>query len=168
VLVIGTVVMSLGMAPVFTIGNEMIITAAPPERAGAASALSATSSELSRALGIALFGSIGTVVYRAGLSASMSDAVPSDTAREALATLGGAVAIAHSVPGLAGDSLLHAAQPRSWADATCHVPRSGRGRGRRHHLGAHPATSSAGKRPERGEGDVQSAHACRSPRRAHC
>jgi DHA2 family multidrug resistance protein-like MFS transporter len=38
VLVIGTVVMSLGMAPVFTIGNEMIITAAPPERAGAASA----------------------------------------------------------------------------------------------------------------------------------
>ena len=61
VLVASTVVMSLGLAPVFTIGNEMIITAAPPERAGAASAISETSSELSGALGIALLGSVGMV-----------------------------------------------------------------------------------------------------------
>jgi hypothetical protein len=45
-LVCGTVIMSLGMAPVFTLGNEMIITAAPAERAGAAFAISETSSEL--------------------------------------------------------------------------------------------------------------------------
>ena len=50
-LIAGTVVMSLGMAPVFTIGNEMIITAAPPERAGAASALSETSVRVQRRAG---------------------------------------------------------------------------------------------------------------------
>ncbi|WP_285084670.1 MFS transporter, partial [Escherichia coli] len=54
-LVPATIVMGLGLAPVFTIGNEIIITSAPSERAGAASALSETVSEFSGALGIALF-----------------------------------------------------------------------------------------------------------------
>ena len=75
-LIVGTVAMSLGMAPVFTIGNEMIITAAPPERAGAASALSETASEFSGAAGIALFGSAGTFVYRHGLASAMPAGVP--------------------------------------------------------------------------------------------
>src|SRR5688572_28041453 len=48
-LIAAMIVMSLGLAPVFTIGNEMIITSAPPERAGAASALSETGAELSGA-----------------------------------------------------------------------------------------------------------------------
>ncbi|MFO1288677.1 MAG: hypothetical protein U1F49_20525 [Rubrivivax sp.] len=41
-MIAGAVVMSLGMAPVIAIGNEMMITAAPPERAGAASAMAET------------------------------------------------------------------------------------------------------------------------------
>jgi DHA2 family multidrug resistance protein-like MFS transporter len=106
-LVAGTVVMSLGLAPVFTIGNEMIITAAPPERAGAASALSETASEFSGALGIAVFGSIGTAVYRAGLSDTMPAGMPADSAAQALATLGGAMAAAQAT---AGDALASAAQ----------------------------------------------------------
>ncbi|MFN0299440.1 MAG: MFS transporter [Burkholderiales bacterium] len=91
VLIAATVVMSLGMAPVFTLGNEMIITAAPPERAGLASAISETSSEFSGALGIALFGSVGAVLYRSGLQSAMPTGVPPDVAGQALATLGGAV-----------------------------------------------------------------------------
>ena len=106
----GLVVMSLGLAPVFTIGNEMIITAAPPERAGAASALSETASEFSGALGIAVFGSIGTAVYRAGLSSTMPAGVPPDAANAALSTLGAAVAAAQGVPGAAGDLLLASAR----------------------------------------------------------
>lgn len=109
-LVAGTVLMSLGMAPVFTVGNEIIITTAPPERAGAASALSETASEFSGALGIALFGSAGTVVYRAALDAAMPAGVPADAARAALATLGGAVATAGELPGGVGDELLAAAR----------------------------------------------------------
>jgi MFS transporter, DHA2 family, multidrug resistance protein len=109
-LVAGTVVMSLGMAPVFTIGNEMIITAAPPERAGAASALSETASEFSGALGIAVFGSIGTAVYRAMLSGSVPPGISADHAAEALATLGGAMSAAHATAGPSGEALARTAQ----------------------------------------------------------
>ena len=97
--VVGTVVMSLGMAPVFTLGNEMIIMAAPPERAGAASAVSETSSEFSGALGIALFGSLGAAIYRMGLGSGLADAVPPGARADALATLGGAVSVAQGLPG---------------------------------------------------------------------
>jgi MFS transporter, DHA2 family, multidrug resistance protein len=46
------------------------MSAAPPERAGAASGISETSSELGGALGIALFGSLATAVYGAALDPS--------------------------------------------------------------------------------------------------
>jgi DHA2 family multidrug resistance protein-like MFS transporter len=109
-LIAGTVVMSLGMAPVFTIGNEIILTTAPPERAGSASALSETSSEFSGAVGIALFGSAGTVVYRHGLAEAMPAGVPESAASAAMATIGGAVAAAGSLPAAVGDALLAAAR----------------------------------------------------------
>ncbi|WP_140631393.1 MFS transporter [Methylibium rhizosphaerae] len=109
-LVAGTVIMSLGMAPVFTIGNEMIITAAPPERAGAASAVSETSSEFSGALGIALFGSAGTALYRGTLATTMPAGVPPGASEAALATLGGAVSASESMTGPVGDALLGASR----------------------------------------------------------
>jgi DHA2 family multidrug resistance protein-like MFS transporter len=65
--VAGMVLQSIGLAPVFTLTNDLIMTAAPPERAGAASGISETSSELGGALGIALFGSLATAVYGAAL-----------------------------------------------------------------------------------------------------
>ena len=105
VLVISTVIMSAGMAPVFTVGNEMIITAAPPERAGSASAISETSSELSGALGIAVFGSLGTVLYRSTLADALPASIPPATAAEAMATLGGAMAAANTLPEHLGDVL---------------------------------------------------------------
>jgi DHA2 family multidrug resistance protein-like MFS transporter len=105
VLVTSTVIMSAGLAPVFTIGNEMIITAAPPERAGAASAISETSSEFSGALGIAVFGSLGTVLYRHTLGNALPEAVPAATAADAMATLGGAVAAAATLPVHLGELL---------------------------------------------------------------
>ena len=93
------------MAPVFTIGNEMIITAAPPERAGAASALSETSAEFSGALGIAVFGSLGTALYRDGLGEAMPAGVSPGLADQALATLGGAVSAASALPEPLGEAL---------------------------------------------------------------
>ncbi len=105
VVVASTVLMSLGMAPVFTVGNEMIITSAPPERAGAASALSETASEFSAALGVAVFGSIGTLLYRLALAETMPAATPAGPAAAALATLGNAVAAADAMAGPAGDAL---------------------------------------------------------------
>jgi DHA2 family multidrug resistance protein-like MFS transporter len=110
VMIAGMGVMSLGFAPVFTIGNEIIITAAPPERAGAASALSETSAEFSGALGIAVFGSLGMALYRSRLAEAWPaglDAAANDTA---FATLGGALAAAQAAGGTAGAALLQAAR----------------------------------------------------------
>lgn len=116
VLVVATVVMSLGMAPVFTVGNEMIISSAPPERAGSASAISETCAEFSGALGIAVFGSVGTALYRAGLSSTLPSGLAPDAAQAARATLGGAVGVAQGLPDAMGEALLQGARA-SFVDA---------------------------------------------------
>ena len=64
------------------------------ERAGAASAISETSAELGGALGIAIFGSIGTAVYRLAMWESAAGNVPPGDMEAARSTLGGAVAVA--------------------------------------------------------------------------
>jgi MFS transporter, DHA2 family, multidrug resistance protein len=67
-LVTGMVLQSIGLAPVFTLTNDLIMASAPPERAGAASGLSETASELGGALGIALLGSLATAIFGAALA----------------------------------------------------------------------------------------------------
>jgi DHA2 family multidrug resistance protein-like MFS transporter len=104
-LIAGTIVMSLALGPVFTLGNEMIITSAPPERAGAASALSETSAEFSGAVGVAIFGSLGTVIYRDGLGEALPAGLSRDVADQAMATLGGAVSAASALTEALGQAL---------------------------------------------------------------
>ncbi|WP_394849083.1 MFS transporter [Pendulispora brunnea] len=91
-MVLGTVTFSLGLAPVFTLGTDLVVGAAPPERAGAAAALSETSAELGGALGIAVFGSIGTAIYRGIMAHAPLDGVSDEARRAAQDTLGGATA----------------------------------------------------------------------------
>ncbi|MDI6103325.1 MFS transporter [Actinoplanes sp. NEAU-A12] len=103
----GSAVMSVGVGMVSTLGTDLVVTTAPPERAGAASALSETGNELGGALGIAVLGSIGAAVYRSqmdGLPAT--DGVPAQVADAAGETLPGAVAVLGSLPGEAGAALL--------------------------------------------------------------
>ncbi len=69
-------VMFLGISMVMTLCTDLIVASAPPERAGAASAISEAGSEMGGALGIALLGSLALVVYRAAIG----DAVPPDIA----------------------------------------------------------------------------------------
>src|SRR5262249_34088648 len=92
--IIGSTVYSLGMSPVFTLGIDAIIAAAPARRAGAASGISETSSELGGALGIAALGSIGTAIYRGPFSDAALAGVPAEARHAALDALGGAVAAA--------------------------------------------------------------------------
>ena len=108
-LVTGSVVMSLGLGPVFTLGTDLIISAAPPERAGAASGISETSAEFGGALGIAVLGSIGTAVYRSELADVVPTALPPRAAEAARDTLGGALTVAKQLPGPEGGALVDAA-----------------------------------------------------------
>ena len=124
VLVTGFVVYSLGLAPVFTLATDMIIGSAPPERAGAASAISETGSELGgalgiriealnangRPLGIAILGSIGTAVYRSGMAEAVLAGVSPEAAEAARGTLGGALAVAGRMPDHLGAELINTAR----------------------------------------------------------
>jgi DHA2 family multidrug resistance protein-like MFS transporter len=94
---VGSIVFSLGLAPVPTLGTGMIVGSVPPERAGAASGIAETGSELGGALGIALLGSLGTAIYRSRLGTQLP--VGADT-------LAGAVALAAKLPPARAAALL--------------------------------------------------------------
>jgi MFS transporter, DHA2 family, multidrug resistance protein len=108
--VAGSVTYALGLAPVFTLTTDTIVGSAPPERAGAASALSETGSELGGALGIAVLGSIGTAVYRGHMVHGVPAGVSTVTGEAARATLGGAIAVAQQLPAAVGAELTSAAR----------------------------------------------------------
>ncbi|MGW7447506.1 MFS transporter [Kitasatospora sp. NPDC054795] len=104
-LVSGMTVVSTGIGAVSAVVTEVILSAAPPERAGAASATTETSAEFGGALGIALLGSIGTAVYRSELAANAPDALTPGQLEAARSTLGGAVETAATLPSGTAESL---------------------------------------------------------------
>ena len=110
VIVTGSIIYSLGVSPVVILATDIIVGSAPVERAGAASAISETSSELGGALGIAILGSIGTAVYRSRMTDAMPNGVPADAVDVVRGTLGGATAVAEQLPGQLGAALLGTAR----------------------------------------------------------
>jgi len=105
-----TTLFAFGLSPVFTLTTDLIIGSAPPERAGAASAISETSAEFGGALGIALFGSIGVAVYRAMVDDALPPGVSTEVAESAKGTLAGAISAARELPDRAGAVLVTTAQ----------------------------------------------------------
>lgn len=65
-IVAGSIVFALGLAPVYGLSTDLIVSTAHPSQAGTAGAVGETGAELGGALGIALLGSLGVAVYRAG------------------------------------------------------------------------------------------------------
>ncbi|MFJ9907276.1 MFS transporter [Streptomyces sp. NPDC101152] len=86
-------VLASGIVMVVSLITDLALGSAPAERAGSAASLMETAAEFGGALGMAILGSIGTAVYRHEIPASAPDA--------AHETLGGALAVADRVPGLA-------------------------------------------------------------------
>jgi DHA2 family multidrug resistance protein-like MFS transporter len=109
-IVVASIVISLGLAPVITLATELIVGSAPPEQAGAATGISETGGELGGALGIAILGSIGTAVYRTEVANSLPADIPAAVADAARDTLGGALAIAQTLPDALGAAVVTAAQ----------------------------------------------------------
>jgi DHA2 family multidrug resistance protein-like MFS transporter len=83
-LFVGPTIGAVGLAVVITLVADLAVSAAPKERAGGAAATSETSSELGGALGLALLGSLGAAIYRAGVPAGTPDTI-GDAARGAFA-----------------------------------------------------------------------------------
>jgi DHA2 family multidrug resistance protein-like MFS transporter len=110
IVVVASLVISLGLAPVFTLTTELIVGSAPPERAGAASGISETGAELGGALGIAILGSVGVAIYRSQVADALPGNLPAEAVGVARDTLGGAVAVATQLPASIGQELLAVAQ----------------------------------------------------------
>ena len=103
-------VYALGLAPVFTLATDLVVGCAPPEHAGAASAISETGSELGGALGIALLGSISIAVYRIALTDVAMPGFAPIAIEAARGTLGAAIEVAERAGGEAGALLAGAAR----------------------------------------------------------
>jgi MFS transporter, DHA2 family, multidrug resistance protein len=105
--VLGNSLFSIGTAPGISIVANFVVSAAPQEQSGSAAALSETASEFGGALGIALFGSLATFIYRSALSGNLALDTSAYAAVTALRGIGAASSLAL---GMGGGSLQSAAQ----------------------------------------------------------
>jgi len=105
-LIIGFAVLSLCGSPLVALGTNMIIGAAPPERAGSAGSMAQLSNEFGGTLGIALLGTLGYAVYRHQMVHAIPAGVSAGAAATARGTIAGAVTTAARTPHAAATVLL--------------------------------------------------------------
>jgi DHA2 family multidrug resistance protein-like MFS transporter len=107
----GMLAFCIGLSPIGAITTDLVMGAAPPERAGAASAISETSFEFGGALGIAVLGSLFTFVYGRGMpSAAELSTLPTSAVESARDGLGAAIEVAQTLPSEQGAQLLSTAR----------------------------------------------------------
>ncbi len=111
---LGNVIFAVTTAPGITLVTDLVAGAVPPERSGAASALSETTSEFGGALGMALLGSLATFLYRTALGATIPNGTPAAAAETALRGIGAATSLTRDFDGAAA---LHSAAVAAYADA---------------------------------------------------
>jgi DHA2 family multidrug resistance protein-like MFS transporter len=107
-LALAFMVLSLGIGAAETISNDVIISSAPADKAGAASAISETAYELGAVLGTAVLGGILTAAYTSRVVVPAG--VTAADAATATETLGGATAVASTLAEPAAGQLLASAQ----------------------------------------------------------
>jgi MFS transporter, DHA2 family, multidrug resistance protein len=106
--VIGMSIGSFGMGPQGVLCTEMVVGAVSPRKAGAASAMSETGAEFGIAMGIAVFGSIGTAVYRSDLV--LPEGLSADVATAATDGIATATTVARDLEGGLAREVIGAAQ----------------------------------------------------------
>lgn len=99
--VLGNTVFAVGMAPVSAINSNLVVSSAPQEQSGSASALSETAVEFGGAFGIALLGSLATLLYRAALSGAIPGGMPASITETALRGIGAASSLPQDFQGAA-------------------------------------------------------------------
>lgn len=115
-LVIAFVVLGIGIGAAETISNELILSSAPAEKAGAASAVSETAYEIGAVLGTAVLGGLIAAFYRGALA--LPAGIPEDAAEAAGETLAGAYTAAAELPAELGAALWDAAASAFGAGVT--------------------------------------------------
>ena len=103
---IGYSVMVLGVGMPSGLGTALVLGAAPPERAGSASSLSEAGGEFGMAMGVAVLGSLATLVYRGRLTGGMPAGLPADASAATTDSIAAAVPVAEQLPAPLGEELL--------------------------------------------------------------
>ncbi|NUT73183.1 MFS transporter [Pseudarthrobacter sp. C4D7] len=111
VLLAALLVLALGVGTAETISNDLILGSAPPEKSGAAAAISETGYEVGSLLGTAVLGSILTASYQQNLRlpAGLDGMLPGTALHNAGETLAGAVEAASLLPAPLADAVRGAA-----------------------------------------------------------
>jgi DHA2 family multidrug resistance protein-like MFS transporter len=107
--IVGFVLVYFGCAPLGALATDMVVGSAPPEKAGAAAALSETSGQFGIAMGVAVLGSVGTAVYRNQLD-NLPPEVSEAAAESAHDSLAGAVTVAGDLPPATATTVLDMAR----------------------------------------------------------
>ncbi|WP_338751768.1 MFS transporter [Janibacter alittae] len=107
-LLIAFAILGAGVGMAETISNDVILSAVPAHKAGAASAVSETAYEGGAVLGTAVLGSVLTAAYRSRVDVPAE--VPPAAAAAARETLGGAVEVAGGLPSPLAAQLLESAR----------------------------------------------------------
>lgn len=107
VLIAAFVLLGIGIGMAETVSNELILSSAPPYKAGAASAVSETAYELGAVLGTSILGGLLAALYRTNLV--LPAGLGPDAADAARETLAGAVAVSRQLDPQTGEALRLAA-----------------------------------------------------------
>ena len=104
-------VLALGVGTAETISNDLILGSAPPEKSGAAAAISETGYEVGSLLGTAVLGSILTASYQQNLRlpAELEGLLPGTSLHNARETLAGAMEAANLLPSSLSETVRAAA-----------------------------------------------------------
>ncbi|WP_414940373.1 MFS transporter [Amycolatopsis sp. cmx-11-51] len=106
---IGYAIMALGVGLPAGLGTALVLGAAPQEKAGSASAVSEAGNDLGVAMGVAVLGSVCTLVYRGEFAGQVPGGLP-PSATAAADNLAAAVPVAGQLPSPQGPELLAAAR----------------------------------------------------------
>jgi DHA2 family multidrug resistance protein-like MFS transporter len=122
--VAGTVIFSIGLAPVYILSTELVVSSVRSSRAGMAAAVTETGSELGGALGIAILGSVGVAAFRHGSGlgggVTLTDAVgemaalPGRAGAELLERVSGAYGSAFTLMSLVAAGMVAVAAVLAW------------------------------------------------------
>jgi DHA2 family multidrug resistance protein-like MFS transporter len=105
-LMVGFAIYAFCGAPLVALGTNLVVGAAPPERAGSAGSMAQISNEFGGTLGGAIMGTIGFAVYRHQVADTIPAGVPADAAAAARDSMAGAAAAAANLPERVGSALL--------------------------------------------------------------
>jgi DHA2 family multidrug resistance protein-like MFS transporter len=108
-LLVGALVLAtVGISPAMALMVGLVLNSAPPEKAGSAASLNATSGEFGIAFGIASLGTLAAFLYRSTLAPTPS--VPIDAATAAREGIAAALVAASQLPAPAGAELVESAR----------------------------------------------------------